>query len=331
MFVMAFREAHGRLCEEHRAELSPADEDILIKVSACAVCRTDIHIQDAELPGIDYPVVPGHQVVGEVVAAGRNAVFAAGQRVGVAWLGWTCGECEYCTSDRENLCDRARFHGYHLDGGYADHMLANSRYCFALETSLVAAATAAEIAPLLCAGLIGFRSLRAVGDARRIGIYGFGSAAHIITQVATREGREIYAFTRTGDTAAQSFALELGAIWSGGSESPSPERLDAAIIFAPDGKLVPKALVDLKKGGSLVCGGIHMSDIPQFPYANLWGERSITSIANLTRADGRAFMSIVNKGFLKPRIKTYPLREANTALDDLRRGVISGSAVLVMD
>lgn len=323
---MAFRQPGGRLCEEHRPELKPVDAQVLIKVDACAVCRTDLHVQDGELPGINYPIVPGHQVVGSIVAAGKDAHLPIGQKVGVSWLGWTCGECEYCATKRENLCDRALFHGYQLDGGFADRMLADSRYCFALD----AETPAAETTPLLCAGLIGFRSLRATGDARRIGIYGFGSAAHIITQLATRQGREIFAFTRSGDTAAQKFALDIGAVWSGGSDQNSPRQLDAAIIFAADGALVAKALTDLKKGGTVVCGGIHMSDIPQFPYSDLWGERSIRSVANLTREDGRDFMAIAQEGFFRPNISEYPLPDANRALDDLRNGAINGTAVLVM-
>ena len=327
MLAMVIQKARGELCEENRGELSPTDGEVLIKITACAVCRTDLHVQDAELPDVRYPIIPGHQVVGEVVGTGENAVISVGERVGVTWLGWTCGECEFCTSGRENLCDRARFHGYHIDGGYANYMLANSRYCFALDASL----PAAEITPLLCAGLIGFRSLRAAGQARRIGIYGFGSAAHIVTQVAQREGRDIYAFTRPGDETSQKFARDLGAVWAAGSDAPTPAPLDAAIIFAPDGDLVPKAIKDLKKGGIIVCAGIHMSDIPSFPYADLWGERMIRSVANLTRQDCRDFMSIVNEDFIRPRITTYPLTEANKALNDLRNGRINGSAVLVMD
>jgi propanol-preferring alcohol dehydrogenase len=327
MQAMVFREAHGALHAEERSAPVPTDHEVLIKVHACAVCRTDLHVQDAELPGIPYPIVPGHQVVGEVVAAGENAVLPVGRRVGAAWLGWTCGECEFCVSGRENLCDRARFHGYHLDGGFAEAMLADSRYCLSLDSKL----SAAEIAPLLCAGLIGYRSLRLAGPARQIGIYGFGSAAHIVTQVARREGADIYAFTRPGDRTAQNFALELGAAWAGGSDSPAPVALDAAIIFAPDGSLVPKALKDIRKGGCVVCGGIHMSDIPSFPYADLWGERSVRSVANLTRQDGADFMAIVNQDFLQPRVTTYKLHAANAALEDLRNGSVNGSAVLVMD
>jgi len=327
MQAMVFRQAHAKLFAEKRPEPAPAGHEILIRISACGVCRTDLHVQDAELPDVRYPIIPGHQVVGEVASAGEQSVIAVGQRVGVAWLGWTCGECEFCLMGRENLCRRARFHGYHLDGGYADYMLADSRYCFTLNTSL----PSAEITPFLCAGLIGYRSLKSAGEAQRIGIYGFGSAAHIITQVANHDGREIYAFTRPGDKAAQAFATELGAVWASGSDTPAPTQLDAAIIFAPDGDLVPKALKDLKEGGSVVCGGIHMSDIPSFPYADLWGEKQIRSIANLTRQDGKEFMSIVDQDFIRPNITTYPLQEANRAIADLRDGAINGTAVLVME
>jgi len=313
------------LVPEERQEPELRGHDILIRVEACGVCRTDLHVRDGELPDIPYPIVPGHQVVGEVVAAGNDAPIAPGDRVGVAWLGWTCGRCSQCRAGRENLCDAARFHGYHIDGGYADRMRADARFCFLLNRELPAATTA----PLLCAGLIGFRSLRLAGEAERIGIYGFGSAAHIVTQVARHAGQQVYAFTRPGDDKAQQFALELGAEWAGDSDADAPCELDAALIFAPVGALVPKALRDVRKGGAVVCGGIHMSDIPSFPYADLWGERMIRSVANLTRKDGHDFMAMAAEGFLTPRITTYPLDEANQALADLRSGSINGSAVLV--
>lgn len=305
----------------------PGEHDILIRVEACGVCRTDLHVRDGELPDIPYPVVPGHQAVGDVVAAGRRAPIAIGDRVGVAWLAWTCGACSHCRNGRENLCDAARFHGYHIDGGYAEYMLADARFCFVLDRGLAAAATA----PLLCAGLIGFRTLRLAGDASRIGMYGFGSAAHILTQVALHEGREVYAFTSPGDEETQRFARALGATWAGGSDEPAPRSLDAALIFAPVGALVPKALRDVRKGGAVVCGGIHMSDIPSFPYADLWGERLIRSVANLTRQDGRDFMALAAEGFLNPQVTTYPLDDANQALADLESGKLTGSAVLVVD
>ena len=314
-----------RLVETPQA--APKDQQVVIKVRACAVCRTDLHLVDGELPDIRYPVIPGHQVVGEITAVGGRAEPAVGARVGVAWLGWTCGECEYCASNRENLCDRARFNGYHVDGGYAEYMLADSRYCFPLDSS----EPAEQIAPLLCGGLIGYRCLRLTGEAEKVGIYGFGSAAHLVTQAAIYQGREIYAFTRPGDEAAAVFARELGAVWVGGSDQPAPEPLDAAIIFAPVGALVPKALKDLKKGGTVICGGIHMSDIPRFPYADLWGEREIRSVANLTRQDGNQFMKLARDAKITAQIQTYALEEANAALAALRTGAITGTAVLVID
>jgi propanol-preferring alcohol dehydrogenase len=259
-----------------------------------------------------------------VLSVGPQSVLAPGAWVGAAWLGWTCGDCDFCRSGRENLCDRAEFHGCHRDGGFATHMLADSRYCIPLDRSLDAAAAT----PLLCAGLIGFRSLRMAGDARRIGIYGFGSAAHIIAQVAIAQGRSVFAFTSPGDVAAQEFARRVGATWVGGSDTPAPEPLDAALIFAPVGALVPKALRDVRKGGAVICGGIHMSDIPAFPYADLWGERQIRSVANLTRSDGTDFMRIAAATPIEARVTIYPLARANEALEDLRRGGINGTAVL---
>ena len=270
------------------AQPKPGPGQVLIRVRACAVCRTDLHVVDGELQNPKLPLVPGHEIVGTVVETGLGANwFSVGARVGVPWLGWTCGECAYCLSDRENLCDRARFTGYTLDGGYAEFVVADERFCFPIPLNC----SDAEAAPLLCAGLIGFRSLAKTGAARRIGIYGFGAAAHIITQVARYQGRLIYAFTRRGDSEGQGFAKSMGAAWVGDSETLPPEPLDAAIIFAPIGELVPRALKALNKGGVVVCGGIHMSDIPAFPYESLWNERSICSVANLTRRDGKEFFS----------------------------------------
>jgi len=312
------------LVPEERAVPTPDADDIVIRVLTCGVCRTDLHVRDGDLPDLAYPIVPGHQIVGEVVAAGERSAIPVGKRVGVAWLGWTCGECIYCVRGQENLCDSARFHGCHIDGGFAEFMRADARYCFVLDRQMDPATTA----PLLCAGLIGFRSLRLAGDAQRVGVYGFGSAAHIVTQVARHAGQKIYAFTSPGDDSAQRFARELGAEWAGGSDEPAPCELDAALIFAPVGALVPKALRDVRKGGSVVCGGIHMSDIPSFPYADLWGERTLRSVANLTRQDGQDFLALVAEGFLTPQITTYALDDANQALADLQNGRINGSAVL---
>jgi propanol-preferring alcohol dehydrogenase len=301
---------------------------VLLRVLACGVCRTDLHIADGELPRLDRPAVPGHEIVGEVLERGAGSQrFAIGQRVGVPWLGWTCGECGYCTSGRENLCDRARFTGYHIDGGYAEFALADERYCFALPESC----SAAEAAPLLCAGLIGYRALATAGDARRLGIYGFGAAAHIVAQIATFQGRKLYAFTRPGDSAAQRFALELGAAWAGGSDEAPPAPLDAAILFAPVGALVPAALRAVAKGGIVVCAGIHMSEIPAFPYEILWGERRVVSVANLTRRDGEEFLGLAPKVPVKTTVETFPLERANEALARLREGRINGAAVLVMN
>jgi len=302
----------------------PDGVDVLVRVGACAVCRTDLHLIDGELPDIAYPVVPGHQVVGEVVACGPDAVLQPGCRVGIAWLGWACGDCDFCRNGQENLCDRARFNGYHLNGGYADLMLADSRFCFALDDY-----PQPEIAaPLLCGGLIGYRCLRMTANAQRIGIYGFGSAAHLISQVAQHQGRQIYAFVRPGDATALEFAESLGVHWAGFSDQPAPEPLDAGIIFAPIGSLVPKALRDIRKGGVIVCGGIHMSDIPGFPYADLWGERQIRSVANLTRTDAREFLALAPKVPVRCDTEVFRLEEANQALDRLRSGRLTGAAVL---
>jgi len=314
----------------HLRELSKPElfaGQILIQVHACAVCRTDLHVVDGELSNPKLPLVPGHEIVGGVVECGPNGRrFKVGDRVGVPWLGWTCGECQFCRSGQENLCDRAKFTGYTLDGGYAEFVVADERFCFPILKNY----SDAEAAPLLCAGLIGYRSLVKAGDAKRIGIYGFGAAAHIVAQVARFQGREFFAFTRPGDKEAQNFARELGASWAGGSETLPPECLDAAIIFAPVGKLVPLALKAVKKGGIVVCGGIHMSNIPSFPYELLWEERSICSVANLTRRDGEEFFKLAPSVPVRSRVQTFPLEQANEALSRLRSGRLQGAAVLVM-
>jgi propanol-preferring alcohol dehydrogenase len=305
---------------------APGPGEILLKVSACGVCRTDLHIVDGELEGGRLPLVPGHEIVGTVIRKGPGAErFSEGERVGVPWLGWSCGSCEHCRAGRENLCDEARFTGFHRDGGYAEYALADERFCFALP----AAYGDAEAAPLLCAGLIGYRALAMAGDARRIGIYGFGAAAHIVAQVAAFQGRELYAFTRPGDSAAQDFARKLGCRWAGDSSALAPEPLDAALLFAPVGALVPLALAATRKGGSVVCAGIHMSDIPSFPYSLLWGERSLRSVANLTRRDGEEFMRLAPLAHVRTQIRRYRLAEANAALRDLRDGALTGAAVLL--
>jgi propanol-preferring alcohol dehydrogenase len=305
----------------------PGPGQVLVRVGACGVCRTDLHVVDGDLTEPKRPVVPGHEVVGRVAALGEGvAHFRVGDRVGVPWLGWTCGECGYCTSGRENLCPRARFTGYQLDGGYADYLLADQRYCFAVHGG----ASDAEAAPLLCAGLIGYRSLRKAGDARRLGLYGFGAAAHIVTQVARGEGRRVFAFTRPGDAGAQRFALELGAAWTGPSDAAPPEPLDAAILFAPVGSLVPIALRAVAPGGRVVCAGIHMSDIPSFPYDLLWREREVVSVANLTRRDGEEFLALAPRLGVRSTVQTYPLERANEALAALREGRVHGAAVLVV-
>jgi propanol-preferring alcohol dehydrogenase len=299
---------------------------VSLKVAACGVCRTDLHVVDGELPDTKPNVIPGHEVVGTVQALGSGVeTLKVGDRVGVPWLGWTCGQCCYCLSGRENLCERARFTGYTVDGGYAEYVVADARFCLRLPSNY----SDEEAAPLLCAGLIGYRALRAAGDARRLGIYGFGAAAHIITQVARVEGRQIYAFTRSGDVTAQNFALQLGAAWAGSSPEPAPNLLDAAIIFAPVGSLIPQALSAIVKGGIVVCAGIHMSDIPSFPYTLLWGEKRIASVANLTRADGEAFMALAPRLAVKTVAVKYTLEDANRALDALRKGRLTGAAVLV--
>ncbi|WP_448576912.1 zinc-dependent alcohol dehydrogenase family protein [Thermomicrobium sp.] len=306
----------------------PGPGQVLLRIRACGVCRTDLHIVDGELPDPKLPLVLGHQIVGEVVRGGPGANrFSPGQRVGVPWLGWTCGECRYCRSGRENLCDRARFTGYTLDGGYAEYTVADERYCFPIPAGY----PDEQAAPLLCAGLIGYRALRFAGEAQRVGFYGFGAAAHILTQIAVWQGRTVYAFTRPGDLESQVFARELGAAWAGGSDASPPEQLEAALIFAPVGALVLHALRAVEKGGIVICAGIHMSDIPSFPYAWLWEERVIRSVANLTRQDGEEFLSLAPRVPVRTEVQLYRLEEANRALDDLRHGRFRGAAVLLID
>jgi propanol-preferring alcohol dehydrogenase len=297
-----------------------------IAVEACAVCRTDLHVADGELGHPKLPLVLGHEIVGRVVEVGDSVDAARiGSRVGVPWLGWTCGQCAFCARGLENLCDAARFTGYQIDGGFAEATVADARYCFPLASD----GDGAALAPLLCAGLIGYRSLTMCGDAERIGIYGFGAAAHIVTQVARHQGREVGAFTRPGDAAAQRFARALGAAWALGSDEPPPAPLDAAVVFAPIGALVPQALRAIRKGGIVVCGGIHMSDVPSFPYADLWGERTLKSVANLTRRDGEEFLALAPTIPIRTSVRRYPLERANEALADLRQGRVEGAAVLV--
>ncbi|WP_042304040.1 zinc-dependent alcohol dehydrogenase family protein [Paraburkholderia kururiensis] len=327
MRAMVFDGSGRYLKEMSLPDPVPEAGQLLIDIHACGVCRTDLHVVDGELTEPKRPVIPGHEIVGTVAALGEGVTgFAVGDRVGVPWVGHTCGHCRYCLAHRENLCDDPRFTGYTLDGGYAERTVADSRYCFHLPERY----SDVEAAPLLCAGLIGYRTLSMAGDAQRIGIYGFGAAAHIVAQVARHQGREVYAFTRSGDAAAQGLAQRLGAVWTGGSDETPPAPLDAALIFAPVGALVPLALQAVVKGGTVVCGGIHMSDIPSFPYAFLWGERRVVSVANLTREDGQAFMRIAGAVPLAIETTPYALTDANRALDDLRAGRVSGAAVLVM-
>jgi propanol-preferring alcohol dehydrogenase len=311
-----------------RLELGdPGPLQIRVRVEACGVCRTDLHILDNELPDIAYPLTPGHEVVGQVEACGVEvAGFRVGDRVGVPWLAFTCGQCEYCRSGHENLCVRARFTGYTADGGYASHMLADARYCLPLPRAV----DAAVLAPLLCAGLIGYRAYLKAGEGKRLGLYGFGAAAHLLAQVALHDGRRVYALTRPGDSAAQRFALDLGAVWAGGSDTATPEPLDAAILFAPVGALIPAALAAIRPGGRVVCAGIHMSEVPAFAYSLLWGERSVTSVANLTRADGEEFMALATRLKLTATVQRFALQDANGALQALRQGRVHGAAVLEM-
>ncbi len=303
----------------------PQRNQVLIKVHACGICRTDLHVIDGELTQPKLPVIPGHQIIGTILKLGQDvSEFKEGQRVGVPWLGSSCGKCEYCLSGRENLCDQAKFTGYQIDGGFAEYCVADAHFCFPIPENY----PDLQAAPLMCAGLIGYRCLNKTGDAKRIGLYGFGAAAHIVIQIARYQEREVYAFTRSGDTAAQDFARKLGAQWAGGSDEKAPEPLDAAIIFAPIGELVPIALRAVRKGGIVVCGGIHMTDIPQFPYDILWGERVLCSVANLTRRDGEEFLALAPKIPIKTEVHTYPLEKTNEALDDLRHGRFTGAAVI---
>ena len=326
MLAMCFAGARRPLQPSSLPIPEPTVDQLLIRVRACGVCRTDLHVVDGELHDPKPDVIPGHEVVGIVERVGANVNrFAIGQRVGVPWLGWTCGECRYCRASRENLCDNSRFTGYTLDGGYAEYVVADHRYCFPIPEEY----SDAEAAPLLCAGLIGYRSLEMAGEARRLGIFGFGAAAHIVAQVARYLGREVYAFTRPGDVEAQQFARDLGAVWADDSSQSPPELLDAAIIFAPAGPLVPAALRAVAKGGTVVCGGIHMSDIPSFPYEILWGERVLQSVANLTRSDGEEFFKLAPKIPVRTVVESFPLSEANEALRRLRAGQLRGAAVLI--
>src|SRR5438067_9103799 len=320
---MVLHEQRTPLRLEDRPAPEPGPGQVLLRVRACAVCRTDLHIVDGKLPRPKLPVIPGHQIVATVEQGDRR--FAAGERVGVPWLGWTDGTCRFCRTGRENLCDQARFTGYDLDGGYAEMALADERYCFPVPDSY----DDLQAAPLLCAGLIGYRTLRFAGDAERIGLYGFGAAAHLLAQVAVHQGRRVFAFTKPGDVEGQRFARELGAAWAGGSDELPPERLDAALLFAPVGVLVPAALRAVEKGGTVVSGGIHMSDIPAFPYQLLWGERVVRSVANLTRRDGEEFLQIAARAPLRVETQRYALSAANAALDALRAGRVRGAAVLV--
>jgi propanol-preferring alcohol dehydrogenase len=320
---MVLDRASAPLTERDLPDPVPAPGQVLIDVAACGVCRTDLHIVDGELTRPKLPLVPGHQIVGRVASAGER--FAAGDRVGVPWLAWTCGECRYCTTGRENLCERARFTGYDVDGGYATRAVADERYCFPIPAGY----PDLQAAPLLCAGLIGYRALRLAGDAERVGLYGFGAAAHIIAQVARHEGRRVFAFTRPDDADGQAFARDLGAEWAGDSTAAAPEPLDAAIIFAPAGALVPAALAATAKGGTVVCAGIHMSPIPSFSYDLLWGERVLRSVANLTRDDGERFMAVAPSVPVRVEVEQHPLASANDALERLRDGRVHGAAVLV--
>jgi alcohol dehydrogenase, propanol-preferring len=326
MRAMVLERMGTPLAMRERPMPAPGPGEILVEIAACGVCRTDLHVVDNELPDIRLPIVPGHEIVGRVAATGAGVVgFAPGIRVGVPWLGATCGVCPYCREGRENLCDNPQFTGYTRDGGYATHVVADARFCFPLPEE----GDPAALAPLLCAGLIGWRSYRMAGEGATLGLYGFGAAAHILSQVAVWQGRRVFAFTRSGDAAAQRFARSLGAVWAGGSDEMPPEPLDAAIIFAPVGALVPLALRAVKKGGRVVCGGIHMSDIPSFPYRILWQERQVMSVANLTRNDAREFLAVAPQAGVKTEVVRYALADANVALADLRGGRLQGAAVLV--
>jgi len=324
---MVLDAARRPLREAERPSPVPGRGQVRLRVRACGVCRTDLHVLDGELPDLGRPVVPGHQIVGMVEATGEGVERpAAGERVGVPWLGWTCGACRFCLSGRENLCPEARFTGYHIDGGFAERAVADARYCFPIPEGY----PDLQAAPLLCAGLIGYRSLRLAGEAGRLGLYGFGAAAHIVIQLARHKGRRVFAFTRAGDRESQAFARSLGAEWAGDALSPGPEPLDAAIIFAPAGELVPAALRAVERGGTVVCAGIHMSDIPSFPYRILWEERVVRSVANLTRSDGEEFLALAPRVPVRTEVETFPLAAANEALERLRSGRVRGAAVLVV-
>jgi len=326
MRAMVLMRPRQALRETELPTPKPGPGQVQVRLRACAVCRTDLHVLDGELTRPRLPLIPGHEIVGEVAAHGEGARrFAVGARVGIPWLGWTCGACRFCNSGRENLCEQARFTGYTLDGGYAEYMVADERYCFPVPDLY----SDAEAAPLLCAGLIGYRSLVKAGDAKRIGLYGFGAAAHIVAQVARHQGRGVYAFTRPGNLEAQQFARKVGALWAGDSDQLPPERLDAAIVFAPAGPLLVQALRAVDKGGTVVCGGIHMTEIPAFPYELLWGERTVCSVANLTRRDGDDFLAMAPKVPVRTTVQTFPLTAANEALHLLREGKVQGAAVLV--
>lgn len=326
MRAMELQSAKTSLRLIERRPPEPHDGQVLVRVRACGVCRTDLHIVDGELTAPTYPVVPGHEIVGMVEQRGPGATrFQVGDRVGVPWLGWTCGECVFCRAGQENLCDRARFTGLDIDGGYADFCVADERYCFAIPEGY----QDVEAAPLMCAGLIGYRALRLAGDVERVGVYGFGAAAHIVTQVMKHRGQQVYAFTKHGDADGQAFARSLGAAWAGASDELAPDELDAAVLFAPVGTLVPLALRAVRKGGTVVCAGIHMSNIPSFPYSLLWGERVLRSVANLTRRDAEEFLALAPKVRVETTVERYPLTRANEALDALREGRVRGAAVLV--
>ncbi|SOD42209.1 zinc-dependent alcohol dehydrogenase family protein [Nitrosovibrio sp. Nv4] len=328
MYAMVLNVPGQMLQKRSLSRPRPGPDELLVKVAACAVCRTDLHVVDGELPYPKLPIVPGHEIIGRVAARGTNARhFSVGERIGIPWLGWTCGECRYCRSGHENLCANARFTGYQIDGGYAEYTVADARYCFRIPDTY----GDMEAAPLMCAGLIGYRALKIAGDAERIGIYGFGAAAHIVAQILRYQERKLFAFTRPGDTAAQDFAVRMGAAWVGNSDMMPPEELDAAIIFAPVGDLVPAALRSIRPGGIVVCGGIHMSDIPAFPYDILWREKRLVSVANLTRQDAEEFLTLAPKIPIRVTTESLPLSEANTALMRLREGKLTGAAVLIPD
>lgn len=331
MRAMVLRRLGDELHLERLPRPVPGINQVQIQVEACGVCRTDVHLVDGELANPALPIIPGHEIIGRISALGPGVKnLTANQRVGVPWLGWTCGKCSFCSNGQENLCDSARFTGYQINGGYAEYTVADARYCFALPDESPNPPSAMELAPLMCAGLIGYRALRFAGEAKRIGLYGFGAAAHIVAQVLRSQGRLFYAFTRPHDTNGQQFALHLGAAWAGGSDKPAPVALDAALLFAPAGSLVPLALRQVKKGGCVVCAGIHMSDIPAFPYVDLWGERTIRSVANLTREDGLEFLNLARKIHIQTKITIFSLERANEALANLRSGALQGAAVLAI-